>query len=205
MLIVLGIMLCVIEKGELHLLLTFHRSAGMDFICRSYTYVGAWVPYVVIAGLLFWRFSASIYMLFNMLTTTIVVQVTKHLVTASRPLKWFAENMPDVKLNLVEGVKMNMLNSFPSGHTTTFFILFISLCIIFDFHQNGNKKGLSILIGIFAFVLAAFGAYTRIYLHQHFALDIFAGISIALICSLYGAKIYAWLSGRIGEKSLLNQ
>ena len=108
------------------------------------------------------------------------MQPIKHIVHAPRPLTWFAENMPDVTLPLVEGVRMNHWLSFPSGHTTTFFVLFYSLSIILCAENVTGKMILSFL----CFLCASFGAYTRIYLSQHFALDIFAGILIAVFSTL---------------------
>ena len=46
-----------------------------------------------------------------------------------------------------------------------------------------NVKGKYIL-SFLCFLCASFGAYTRIYLSQHFALDIFAGILIAVFSTL---------------------
>ena len=83
--------------------------------------------------------------------------------------------MPDVALPLVDGVKMNLWLSFPSGHTTTFFVLFFSISIILCAETIKGKN----ILSLFCFLLATFGAYTRIYLSQHFALDVFAGILIA--------------------------
>lgn len=185
-------------------MLSSHRSAFLDESCRLFTYVGAWIPYIIVICMLLWRFSASISLLFNLLTTSIVVQIIKPLVAAPRPLAWFATNMPEMRLDLVEGVSMNMHNSFPSGHTTTFFIFFITLCIIYDHHKKQQNVTKDVMIGVIAFIMATYGAYTRIYLHQHFTLDIFAGISIALLCSIRGSRIYAWLCSKLGESNLIS-
>jgi membrane-associated phospholipid phosphatase len=75
---------------------------------------------------------------------------------------------------------MNLWLSFPSGHTATFFAFFFSLSIICCAENIKGKNILSFL----CFLCATFGAYTRIYLSQHFALDIFAGILIAILSTL---------------------
>ena len=177
-LITLGILLLTIPKGELHLLLCQPHTAMLDQIVPVFTNLVDWLPYVTVVLLLFYRAGWATFLASNLLLSTLIVQPIKHIVYAPRPLTWFAENMPDVSLPLVEGVKMNLWLSFPSGHTTTFFVLFFSLSIILCAE---NIKGKNILSFI-CFLCASFGAYTRIYLSQHFALDIFAGILIA-VCS----------------------
>ena len=179
-LITLGILLLTIPKGELHLLLCQPHTAMLDQIVPVFTNLVDWLPYLSILLLLFYRAGWATFLASNLLLSTLIVQPIKHIVYAPRPLTWFAENMPDVSLPLVEGVKMNLWLSFPSGHTTTFFVLFFSLSIILCAE---NIKGKNILSFI-CFLCASFGAYTRIYLSQHFALDIFAGILIAILSTL---------------------
>ena len=176
--LILGIMLLVLPKAELHLTLCKPHTAFLDSLVPIVTNLVDWLPYLVVLLLLFYRAGWATYLASNLLLSTLIVQPIKHIVHAPRPLTWFAENMPDVSLPLVEGVRMNHWLSFPSGHTTTFFVLFFTLSIIMCAE---NIKGKNILSFI-CFLCATFGAYTRIYLSQHFALDIFAGILIA-VCS----------------------
>ena len=176
--LVLGIVLLIIPKAELHLALCQPHTSFLDAVIPAFTNLVDWLPYLVILLLLFYRAGWATFLASNLLLSTLIVQPIKHIVCAPRPLTWFAENMPDVSLPLVEGVKMNYWLSFPSGHTTTFFVLFFSLSIILCAENIKGKNILSFL----CFLCASFGAYTRIYLSQHFALDIFAGILIA-VCS----------------------
>ena len=179
-LITLGILLLTIPKGELHLLLCQPHTAMLDQIVPVFTNLVDWLPYVTVVLLLFYRAGWATFLASNLLLSTLIVQPIKHIVHAPRPLTWFAENMPDITLPLVEGVRMNHWLSFPSGHTTTFFVLFFSLSIILCAENIKGKNILSFL----CFLCASFGAYTRIYLSQHFALDIFAGILIAILSTL---------------------
>ena len=178
--LVLGIALLIIPKAELHLLLCQPHTAFLDTIIPPVTNLVDWFPYLIVVLLLFYRAGWTTFLASNLLLSTLIVQPIKHIVHAPRPLIWFAENMPDISLPLVEGVKMNHWLSFPSGHTTTFFVLFFSLSIILCAE---NIKGKNILSFI-CFLFATFGAYTRIYLSQHFALDIFVGIWIAIFSTL---------------------
>ena len=173
--LILGTLLLFFPKGELHLLLCQPHTAFLDTIVPFFTNLVDWLPYLTVFLLLFYRAGWATFLVSNLLLSTLIVQPIKHIVHAPRPLTWFAENMPDVALPLVDGVKMNLWLSFPSGHTTTFFVLFFSISIILCTENIRGKNILSLL----CFLLATFGAYTRIYLSQHFTLDIFAGILIA--------------------------
>lgn len=178
--LVLGTSLLVVPKAELHLTLCQPHTHFLDTIVPIFTDLVDWLPYLCVVLLLFYRAGWATFLASNLLLSTLFVQPIKHIVHAPRPLTWFAENMPDVSLPLVEGVRMNYWLSFPSGHTTTFFVLFFSLSIILCAEKIKGKNILSFL----CFLCASFGAYTRIYLSQHFALDIFAGILIAVSSTL---------------------
>lgn len=176
--LVLGTTLLVVPKAELHLALCQPHTRFLDVVIPTFTNLVDWLPYLVVLLLLFYRAGWATFLASNLLLSTLIVQPIKHILCAPRPLTWFAKNMPDVSLPLVEGVRMNYWLSFPSGHTTTFFVLFFTLSIILCADDVKGKNILSFI----CFLCASFGAYTRIYLSQHFALDIFAGILIA-VCS----------------------
>ena len=178
--LVLGTTLLIIPKAELHLALCQPHTAFLNSLIPIITNLVDWLPYLMVFLLLFYRAGWATFLASNLLLSTLIVQPIKHIIRAPRPLTWFAENMSDVTLPLVEGVRMNHWLSFPSGHTTTFFVFFFTLSIILC---TENIKGKYILSFI-CFLCASFGAYTRIYLSQHFALDIFAGILIAVFSTL---------------------
>ena len=176
--LILAVALLIVPKAELHLTLCQPHTLFLDTIIPFFTNLVDWLPYLIVVLLLFYRAGWSTFLASNLLLTTLIVQPIKHIVHAPRPLTWFAEYMPDITLPLVEGVRMNHWLSFPSGHTATFFALFFCVSIILCAENVKGKYILSFL----CFLCASFGAYTRIYLSQHFALDIFAGILIA-VCS----------------------
>lgn len=180
LLIGIGLGLCLLPKAELHLLLCQPHTPFLDAVVPVITNLVDWLPYLTVLLLLFYRAGWATFLASNLLLSTLIVQPIKHLVHAPRPLTWFAENMSDVTLPLVEGVQMNHWLSFPSGHTTTFFVLFFTLSVIVCAEHTKGQNALSFL----CFLLATLGAYTRIYLSQHFALDIFAGILVAVFSTL---------------------
>lgn len=188
LIVALGLALLWVPKGELHLLLCDRHTPARDIFYRYYTQVAEWFPYVVcVALLLFSRIGDGVFATSALILSALTTQLFKHLINAPRPLTWFSDNMPDVQLPLVEGVKMNYWFSFPSGHTTSFFALFFVLCIIVTNYLASNSasdptakrsNSVSGLLQILLFVLATLGAYSRIYLSQHFAADVFAGVVV---------------------------
>ena len=178
--LILAVALLIVPKSELHLLLCQPHTIFLDKLVPVFTNLVDWLPYLTVGLLLFYRTGWATFLASNLLLSTLIVQPIKHIVCAPRPLTWFAESMPDVSLPLVQGVRMNYWLSFPSGHTTTFFVLFFSMSIIL-FAENIKGKD---ILSFICFLCASFGAYTRIYLSQHFALDIFAGILIAVFSTL---------------------
>jgi membrane-associated phospholipid phosphatase len=175
--LILVITLLIVPKGELHLMLCQPHTAWLDHLVPAFTNLVDYAPYIlVVLFLLLRRWGWAAFAASNLILSTLLAQALKHLVRAPRPLTWFAENMPDIVLPLVEGVKMNKWLSFPSGHTTTFFVMFFTISLICCAEQVKGNKAISLL----CFLLASFGAYTRIYLSQHFAFDIFGGILVAL-------------------------
>ena len=194
---VLGLALLYIPKGELHLLLNEYHTPARDIFYRYYTHVAEWFPYVIcVALLLFSRIGDGVFASAAMLLSALFTQVVKHIVVAPRPLAWFGEHMPDVQLPLVEGVDVHAIYSFPSGHTTSFFALAFVLSIVATKKLSRFSLALSSTLQAILVVLAALGGYSRIYLCQHFALDVFAG---ALVGTLITLLCYAVLHRYEGQ------
>lgn len=215
---VLGLALLYIPKGELHLLLCDRHTPARDIFYRYYTQIAEWLPYVIcVALLLFSRIGNGVFASSCMIVSALTTQLFKHIINAPRPVTWFAANMPDVQLPLVEGVRMNYWFSFPSGHTTSFFALFFALSILAA-QAIKQRSGLtakrsqsvsdftSIAIQLLFFVLAALGGYSRIYLSQHFAADVFAGILVGTLITvlcyaiLYRYEDKKWYNYRVFAK-----
>lgn len=74
-------------------------------------------------------------------------------------------------LHFVSGVDMNQFNSFPSGHTTAAFSLYTLLALMIPYKRWG---------WFWALVAAIIGI-SRVYLLQHFWMDILAGAMIGAI------------------------
>ena len=184
LLIVLGLALLCVPKGELHLLLCDRHTPARDIFYRYYTQVAEWFPYMLcVAILLFGRLGDGLFASACQAFAALTTQIIKHILVAPRPLTWFAEHMPDVQLPLAEGVRMNYWLSFPSGHTTSFFALAFAASILLSARLPRIPN---IFVQLVLVLLAALGGYSRIYLSQHFTADVFGGAlvgcTITIIC-----------------------
>lgn len=206
LLAVLGLALLYIPQGELHLLLCDHHTHARDIFFRYYTHVAEWFPYVIcVSLLLFGRIGDGAFASAAMLLSALSTQLFKHIFNAPRPLSWFDLFMPDTQLPLVEGVKMNYWYSFPSGHTTSFFALAFVVCILLTRNPR-YPRTTSVLAQLLLFAAAALGGYSRIYLSQHFARDVFSGtivgIGITLLCYVVFVRFedQKWYNYRLFQK-----
>lgn len=172
--IVLGSLIIWNEKADLHLWFNAVHTPFFDMFFRYYTLVGEWVPFVVVAGLLFYRYRAALLVLSAQVIAGLTTQVFKRIFDMPRPKRFFAEHFPDIDLPQVLGVHMHSSHSFPSGHTTSAFALFLALAFL------TKRKELHFLY----FLLAALVGYSRIYLSQHFASDVLAGSFIGVVMTI---------------------
>lgn len=216
--VALGLAILYIPQGELHLLLCNRHTPARDIFYKYYTQVAEWFPYVVCVSLLiFSRIGDGVFATSAMTLSALSTQILKHICNTLRPVTWFDLFMPDVQLPLVEGVKMNYWYSFPSGHTTSFFALAFVVCIIWASKtsrtsitsrtRSSRGSGILSIIGQAAlFFLAMLGGYSRIYLSQHFARDVFGGIiigiGITLLCYMifYHFENKKWYNYRLIAK-----
>ena len=145
-----------------------------DTFCRYYTYVGDGLFCVVVSVLLALRKRLDgLAMLLSYALSGISVQIMKQLVFThyQRPWKIWAGTG---EIYLVPGFKPYQNNSFPSGHTTTAFCMFLMLTII------SRKKN----IGPVFLFLALLVAYSRIYLSQHLFMDVYAGSMLGVLFTI---------------------
>lgn len=207
LLIALGLALLLIPKGDLHLALCNRHTPARDILYMYYTRVAEWFPYVIcVFILLFGRIGDGCMATAAMILSGLTTQLFKHIINAPRPLTWFEQNMPEIQLPLTEGVRMNYWFSFPSGHTTSFFALALvigitgSIFLIEKYPSEKEYQWRNALMQVTLFLFASLGGYSRIYLSQHFATDIAAGILIGILITL----LIAWIFGHWESKKWYN-
>jgi membrane-associated phospholipid phosphatase len=177
MLLVAGSILIYLPKGDEVIYVNQLHSRVADFFFRYVTHLGDGMFAVAVAVALLWvRFRHSIQILLAWSISGLVVQLLKRTIFANmpRPAAYFADFMP---LHYVEGVTIHTTNSFPSGHSTTAFAVFLSLSIIL--------QGRSIWLSAGCFVAAFITAFSRVYLVQHFGTDVYVGACIGTLTAIY--------------------
>lgn len=163
--------LLAVPKGDLHLLLNGFHNGFYDVFFRYLTLMGDGLVICSVGlVLLFFSLRNSLFIISAYLGTGFLVQVLKRLVFPSvmRPVKFFQDA---ATLHLVDGVKMLTYRSFPSGHAASAFAFFLCVAMI---SKNHSVKFL-------CFLLALLTAFSRVYLSQHFLVDIYAGSVIGVL------------------------
>jgi membrane-associated phospholipid phosphatase len=146
----------------------------------NYTFMGDGIFALCIVGLLFYykKKQHAITMLYAFLISGIVVQVIKNLVGSPRPKLFFEAGQ---YLHFIDGVSLANNSSFPSGHTATAFGIATVLVLMLK-----NKTWQPHIL-----ISAVLVGYSRIYLAQHFLLDVMIGAIIGCtsgIAAFYLAK-----------------
>jgi membrane-associated phospholipid phosphatase len=165
-------------KSEIHLFINRYHTPFFDFFFRYMTFLGSGVtPVIIVCVFLLISFRKAFLLAASTSLAGLLVQVLKRLFfyNAVRPLAYFKGI---AELHLVSGVNMYYSHSFPSGHSATIFALCFTIAL---FTQNNPVK-------IALFILAVIVAFSRVYLSQHFLMDIYVG-SIVGIVSVPSMKI----------------
>lgn len=165
-------------RVDAFLLLNHDLGKTADLFFRYATNLGdgiVWVPVVILTFI--YRRYATWMVIGAIVISTLIAQSSKHIFFSQtqRP----AAVIQDVsQLHTVAGVTVHSSNSFPSGHTTTAFTIMLLACLLI--------RGRWVLP--LGFILALTAAYSRVYLAQHFPLDLAGGMMAAMIttwlCSL---------------------
>jgi membrane-associated phospholipid phosphatase len=185
------------SKADLHILLNqFYCDFG-DVFFKYYTHAGDGILIsLAVIVLLFVRFDYSIGLATTGISVLLVVQGLKRLVFDDfyRP-RYFFEHIyaGEYQLNVVEGVTLANMHSFPSGHTTTAFALFFFLCLLI---KDSKLK-------LLMFILAFLAGYSRVYLSFHFTEDILAGSVLGILLGYFGYWITEKLKADWAHQSLL--
>ncbi len=177
-----GISLLLFSKSQIHLTLNRWHTTFGDWLFPKITYLGEASVYVAM-GLIFLykrhflKFGA---MLIAVALHVAIVQLLKNFLFEAQPRpKNFFEGI--ASLNFVEGVEVHSYMSFPSGHTATAFSAF---ALVAFFHKHPLWQIMAILAAISV-------GFSRMYLQQHFLIDVFVGSWIGTISALIA---YNWFN-----------
>jgi len=146
----------------------------LNFFFRYWTYTGDWlfVTIVVLVILLF-NLRQGLILGLAMIVQGLVTAFLKQVLFSEvpRPRTYFDGLRV---LDLIDGVKIQDFNSFPSGHTMTAFTLAAFLALMMQ------KNRISLLL----FFGALLTGISRIYLGVHFLIDVLVGSLIGILIAL---------------------
>lgn len=185
--ILVGILLVAssLLLGKIPVFLFFNLDLGKftDAFFEYYTYLGDGLIWIPITLFFIWKKRQQLVLLLSTISiSTLLAQGIKNFVFTAEPRP--TTLITDRSLiHTVEGVDLHGFYSFPSGHTTTACCIFLLACLLVP------KKWV-IPIGL---TYALLVGYSRVYLAQHFPLDVGGGFlvgSLSIWLSVYLQTLY---------------
>ncbi len=169
------IILALYSQTDLFLAINHHGSDLLDGFFLAWTWLGNGLT-MIVSGVAFLlvKFRYSIMVLMAYAYTSLSVQLLKRVFDAPRPVQFF---QGEKNIRLVPGLEMHHWHSFPSGHAVTAF----ALATVLAFMVPPRYKRYTWILA----VAAAGAAYSRVYLAQHFVLDIVAGSVLGVFMSFH--------------------
>lgn len=166
------IFLCRKNKMDGFESLACFHSKGWDVFFTWFTYIGDALFILLLAVILFFcrRKLLSIGIIISCILSGLIAQILKNIFPSPRPAVLFREmgrafyEIPGVTL-------MNSMASFPSGHTTSAFALMTMLVLTYP-KSKWNTLWL---------IMAAAVGYSRMYLGNHFLIDVTVGAFIGIL------------------------
>ena len=172
--IVVGRYMAVFDRFDQMRIVNNWHAFKLDYLFRAFTFAGELLIPILVLILFVYKKRAWVKpFLFSYAVSTLVVQGLKHLVFpgALRPYAYF--KAVDIPWYLVPGVEMNEYNSFPSGHTAAAWFCFVWIALFINKRWAGFAMGL----------LACGVGISRVYLFQHFPVDVAFGAFIGISSS----------------------
>ena len=179
--IVVGRYMAVFDRFDQMRIINNWHAFKLDYLFRALTFAGELLIPILVLILFVYKKRAWVKpFLFSYAISTLIVQGLKHLVfpTALRPYAYF--KAVDIPWYLVPGVEMNEYNSFPSGHTAAAWFCFMWIALYVNKSWAGFAMGL----------LACGVGISRVYLFQHFPVDVAFGAFIGISSSSIFYYIY---------------
>ena len=191
-LFLLGILfLAIFQNSNFSIIVNAFHNNFLDQFFKYITFLGDGRFVFLIALIyLFANKKYGISILISLIINTILIQVLKRVVFSNRfrPSFYFKNLIEDGSWNMIDGVELYEKFSFPSGHTASIFCLCMSICIFM------KKKYFPLLLVLLAYIVG----FSRIYLSQHFLIDVLAG---ALIGSLIPILTFKYVEPLLFKKN----
>lgn len=164
------------DKIKILMIINSKNSFYADIFFKYITYLGTGILLGLIAIISFFKQRFIFYStVITVALLLIFVNVTKRILKEPRPISFFElKQIETQNLHFVDGEKIHRNNSFPSGHSATAAAIFTILAV-----WIAQKKSLLQLLLLSIVLLVG---YSRMYLFQHFLLDVVGGFAIGLFC-----------------------
>ncbi len=158
-----------------------------DIFFKIFTYFGDAILWIPMLAFIIWK-KRKLYLALvtaSFTLVTIFVQVCKYFIVPdeARPTRYITDGS---FIHTVEGVTVHSFSSFPSGHTATAFTFFLMICLM-------TRRKWWLPVGLITAILVG---YSRIYLAQHFPLDVAAGIIVAIVSVSLAVPFQKWIDNR---------
>lgn len=155
-----------------YLLNPFHNAAATSFFI-FFTWLGDGI-FCVLTGIALFFFNRrylSVLVIGSFLLSGLIAQVLKYIVIEARPAVFLKDSSYKY---FIDAVTLHNFHAFPSGHTASAFALATVLAVTLN-----NKS-----LGIIFLLTAILVGYSRIYLGQHFLIDVLCGSLIGVVSAL---------------------
>lgn len=179
---ILGITIVLFtDKLDFQSTINAFNTPFLDQLTPTLTHVGdgLFAFGLVILIAIFFQKRSALLLFMSYASSSIITQILKQTIfaTSKRPMYYF-DKVPTY--HKIEGLVYHYSNSFPSGHATTCFAIFTLLAYL---HAQTN------LARILCFVFALLFSLTRVYLSQHFIIDVIAGATIGYLTSMLMVRL----------------
>jgi membrane-associated phospholipid phosphatase len=186
-----SLLLCVIVSAFLayygrtqsFLIINGAHNPALDVFFQYCTFLGDGIIYIpLLCYCIFYNRSFTIVAILGILICLLLTHVLKRIVFPDvlRPVSLEAQHYV---LHKITGVRMNRLNSFPSGHTATAFSTALLLLTVL------KEKAWVFLLPLLTLMVG----YSRVYLAQHFVSDVLGGMLIGIVTAI----IALWLQPKV--------
>ncbi len=179
------ILLSVYHKGDFVLRLNTIANPNLDEFFKLFTHLGLGGLLAILAVVfLFVRYYYSILLIGSLICAGLFTFLLKQVVFTHmpRPIKYFE---PGTITHMISGIDYHHWGSFPSGHTMTAFAGSFVLTLIIREKQWG----------FVFFIIAFLVGISRVYLCQHFFMDVYVG---GLIGTIYTFALHYLLGYKLG-------
>jgi membrane-associated phospholipid phosphatase len=169
--ITFSVIILFFDKVSIFYFVNSHYSPFFDQFFYYMTVLGnGWTYTILMLAMLFISYRYSILFFSALFIKTLIVQSMKYWIFPNmlRPHEFFT-NLSG--MHVVKGVDLLRYYSFPSGHSASVFCAAVLLCLLI---KKNNWT-------IFLIIIAILTGYSRMYLGQHFSVDVFTGSIIGSV------------------------